>query len=375
MVAGVLVDGDATMAVGGTVTAIDGEEIWAFGHPFLGGGAFSMPLAKASVVAILPSQASSFKFFAVGEILGAFGVDRMHGVWGKLGDQVPMVPIEVEAGAETYSFRCVRHPVLFPLLVGYLTLGSHAAHGRTFGDQTVTVHVELSYQGAQTAVAEEVFSSADASALASEFVSAVVAYLENSPFDVPELESVRVRVQAAEELQWAEIVDAVPDRLMVRPGESLGVRLRMRPYRGQEVVRHFSIEVPEEAREGALDLIVADGSSWDAYDLQIRPSRPGSFADELRLLGRLVPSNRVVLAFERSDTGVALQGGNLQVPPSVLLTLRSGLGTNVAVTAHQVVRRTIDTLPFPVLGASRIPLRVRLDGDRLQQGGRGVEVQ
>jgi len=45
MVAGVLVTGDATVAVGGTVTEVRGDRVWAFGHPFLGGGALEMPLA------------------------------------------------------------------------------------------------------------------------------------------------------------------------------------------------------------------------------------------------------------------------------------------------------------------------------------------
>jgi len=79
MVAGVLVDGDVVLGAGGTVTEVRGDQVWAFGHPFLGGGQVEIPLARAHVVAVLPSQMQSFKFFTVGDRLGSLRADRTHG--------------------------------------------------------------------------------------------------------------------------------------------------------------------------------------------------------------------------------------------------------------------------------------------------------
>ncbi len=92
MVAGVMVDGDAVLAAGGTVTEVRGDQVWAFGHPFLGGGGFRLPMARARVVTVLPSQASSFKFFTVGEIVGSFVADRSSGIWGKWAKLLPWCP-------------------------------------------------------------------------------------------------------------------------------------------------------------------------------------------------------------------------------------------------------------------------------------------
>lgn len=359
MVAGVLVDGDATLAVGGTVTEVRGQEVWAFGHPFLGGGGMQLPLARARVLGVLPSIMSSFKLFNVGRPVGSFEVDRAHGVWGRLGVEPAMVAVQVSADGRTYQFRCVRHRVLLPLLVGYLTAGCNAARGRTFGEQTLEVRLEVEYGDGQSLSLEQGLSSADAPASAAAMVSGLLGYLQSSPFPMPDVERVRVELDADEDVARADVVDVVAERSVVRPGETLGVRVRLQPRQGAELTRLLSVRVPSQVPDGPLDLVVADGLSWSAYDLQARPFDPGSFADELRLVRRLLPSTHLVLAFERADFGVAVRGASMPVPPSVVLALRTGLGPNLGTTTHQVVGVVEEVFPYPLRGAQRLTLRVR----------------
>ena len=48
-----LLTGDMSVSADGTVTAIDGEKIYAFGHRFLASGATELPFARAEVLALL----------------------------------------------------------------------------------------------------------------------------------------------------------------------------------------------------------------------------------------------------------------------------------------------------------------------------------
>ena len=191
-------------------------------------------------------------------------------------------------------------------------------------------------------------------------VGAAVGYLENSPFEGPEVERVRIRLNTSERLETATIVDAIPERVIVSPGETLGVRLRLHPVRGDEYTRLTEIRIPPQLPEGRVDLVVADGASWTVYDLQKRPTLPASFGDELGIFERLVPSNRVVLALERRQMGVSLEGGSVSLPPSLVVQLRSGLGPNLQTWEYGVVGRVEEAMPTSVLGAQRIPLTVRL---------------
>ncbi|HYN23214.1 MAG TPA: SpoIVB peptidase S55 domain-containing protein, partial [Thermoanaerobaculia bacterium] len=71
-VAAVLVDGDFRLAAVGTVTDRYGDQVLAFGHPFLGMGPIRVPMATAEVVTLLSNQYTSFKISNLGEEIGAF---------------------------------------------------------------------------------------------------------------------------------------------------------------------------------------------------------------------------------------------------------------------------------------------------------------
>lgn len=372
MVAGLLATGDVTLSVGGTVTEVRGDKVWAFGHPFIGGGFLPMTLARARVVTVLPNLMSSFKFYSVGEPLGAFRVDRLHGVWGRLGETAPSVPLSIEVDGRSYRFDCMDHPVLLPLLAGYLTQGSLFAQGRQFGDQTVRVRVEGRLADGAEVALEETFASPDGPALAAGTVTMLLAYLEGSGIELPPVAEARVRLDSAERTDQIQIVEAVPQRRVVRPGERLGVHVRLRSWRGEESSQSVEIQVPAGTPRGRLDVVVADGASWTRYDLTMRPQSPRTAADVLRLLGRIEPSHRLVVALERADPGVTLPGGPISTPPSVQLALRSGLGGAVAPTTHRVVARTDRTFDAALSGGFRLPLLVRYDGSG-EEGGEPVE--
>ena len=359
MIATVLVDGDTTIAAGGTVTEVRGDRLWAFGHPSFGLGSTSLPLARARVVAVLPSLMSSFKFFAVGEPLGAMVADRRDGIVGRIGETAPMVPVEVVFNGTTRGFRASGHPVLLPLLTAYLSQASHGASGRTVGDQTVSTRIQVNYPGLAPAVVEASFASNQAAAESAAFAGAVLAYLENSPWAGPAIDSVQIRLDSAEEIRESTILEIVPERRVVRPGETLAVRFRLRPHRGPEEVRVLSLKVPASLPDGRLDLVGADGASWTAYDLRMRPLRPASFADELRLVNRLRPATSLVAVLERPDSGVAVAGGSLSAPPGLVMQLSAALGPNLETVAHSVVAEATADLSMPAAGAQRIPLMVR----------------
>ena len=56
-----LVNGDLQMGGTGTVTHIDGDRVYAFGHPLYNLGPTEFPMTRAYVYTVLPSLFSSFK--------------------------------------------------------------------------------------------------------------------------------------------------------------------------------------------------------------------------------------------------------------------------------------------------------------------------
>jgi len=65
-----LISGDLEMGATGTVTHIDGDRVYAFGHPFYNLGPTEFPMTRAYVHTILPSLMTSFKISSLGETIG-----------------------------------------------------------------------------------------------------------------------------------------------------------------------------------------------------------------------------------------------------------------------------------------------------------------
>ena len=359
MVAGVLVSGDAFLAAGGTVTEVRDGSVWAFGHPFLGTGDIRMPLARASVVTILPSLANSFKMFNVGETIGTLRSDRTHGVWGRFGEAPALLPMKVSVGATNYSYGLIDHPMLTPLLAGFMVNASHAVHGRTLGLQTVDLQLQIDFSDGAVLHLDQIFQGADSVVQGAAWTTAVLGYLSASVFTSPRMDSLTVNVDAKNGLRGATIIDVVPERRKLAPGETLRLRVRLRREGGTIESLEIPIEVPINLGEGRLDVVVADGASWAVYDLGARPFRPASFSDELRLLGRLRSSGTLVAAFERAGTSVVLPGGTVAAPVGVVASLQAALGPNVTTAAYRVLGKVETETVGPVLGAARIKLDIR----------------
>jgi hypothetical protein len=82
-----LLSGDMSVGADGTVTAIDGDRVYAFGHRFLAEGPTDLPFALAEVLALLPNLSSSFKISTAREWMGAITADRDTAISGLTGQQ------------------------------------------------------------------------------------------------------------------------------------------------------------------------------------------------------------------------------------------------------------------------------------------------
>ncbi len=94
MIAVELLSGDMSIGAEGTVTALDGKRLYAFGHQFMSVGNTQLPFARAEVLALLPNLSSSFKISSPLEWMGTITQDRSTSIYGELGRK-----------ADTHSFR------------------------------------------------------------------------------------------------------------------------------------------------------------------------------------------------------------------------------------------------------------------------------
>ncbi|NLH11438.1 MAG: hypothetical protein GX464_08885 [Holophagae bacterium] len=364
MMAPLLVWGDAIVGAGGTVTAREGDTLWAFGHPMLGLGSVRLPVAKARVLAVQRSFQSPFKIFAVGEPFGTLVADRPSGVLARVGPPPRGLPVEVEvrdgSGFTRWHFRVAEHPLLSPLMVTYVVNASLTTRAASAGDSSVHLRFRGRLADGQSLEISQAARSADAPARLASFAGAVTGVLCASELPHPPLAEVSVAVSRDETHAGASIEEVIPARTVVRPGETIAVEVRLQPFQAPRALQRLAITVPRVLAPQDIDLVVADGASWTEYLLKNRPSNPATFSQQLAALRRFEPSTTLVAALESREGSVGLSGGELSAtPPSWAWTLGSGLGKAVSRLPTSILSVTRWAAPYPLEGASRITLRVR----------------
>ncbi len=97
--------GDITLASVGSVTAVCGDDVYAFGHPDLWDGETSQTMHGASAVGISTGSFGSYKLANVGAPVGEIVQDRLEGIFGTIG--APPVAVDLSSST-SYRGRTVK---------------------------------------------------------------------------------------------------------------------------------------------------------------------------------------------------------------------------------------------------------------------------
>jgi hypothetical protein len=281
----VLVQGDASINSACTVTAVQADRVYLCGHPFLSLGDIQIPMARSRVVTTLSSELASTKIVNVGGSIGTITGDHLTAVTGRLGAPPAMIPMDLTlqvsgtepAKQKTLHFEIVNHPKLTPLLVA-LTTFSGLTQNSLYGEGT-TLHLsgEIRLQGHATVQIENTFApgdslSPDGLPIALTMQN-VFGRLFVNTFEPAKVDRISLRVESVAGRKSFTIESAWLEKGEAAPGETLRVRVLLRPYRGAARVEETILRVPEQVARGTtLRILVSDS------DLLNRASRGFAFA-------------------------------------------------------------------------------------------------
>lgn len=94
----------------GTVTAVCGDDVFAFGHPNEWNSALSLNIHGAAAARVVPDLGGSYKMVsAIGKVKGRLVDDRLAGIRGTLGAGTPTIPITTTVVAGDVRNTAVSH--------------------------------------------------------------------------------------------------------------------------------------------------------------------------------------------------------------------------------------------------------------------------
>lgn len=261
-----LLRGDLRLATSGTVTWVDGDVVYAFGHPFFGSGRVEMPMAPAEVIHTLADMSGSYHLVNLAPSVGAVLEDRQAGVVGRLGHPARMIPIDLRVrggdyGDEAFHFEVVASSRLTPLLAGTAVANSLFLSNGYTEKTTVLARGALRLENLGALPLEMAFSGSQGTdptlALAGTLFS-ILQGLWDNPLEEVVVEGLDVAIDVKAEPVSYRIESVHYDRGRLEPGEKLRIRCVLREHRGETVTQELSVPLPERLpRRGTLTLAVS----------------------------------------------------------------------------------------------------------------------
>jgi hypothetical protein len=299
-----LIRGDLSITPGCTVTTVDHGKILACGHPIFSFGNVSMPLARAHVLTTLASAMASTKIITTGGTIGTLTQDRVTAIGGRLGDGPPMIPVDVTLlvgdAQKQFHFEVIESPQLTPLLVALATYNGIVGNAAYGEGSTLQLDGEIAIKGHTTVELKDLFAPTDVPVPGGFFVAtdvqAIFSQIYSNPYEIPHVAGIHLRVTALPERRAATIDDAWVEANEVRPGETVNVKVQLRPYRGAAFVQEFPITIPMQAARGPLQLVISDAETVNRTVQSLAASSQGQLPgleELIKLLNREHQNDRL----------------------------------------------------------------------------------
>jgi hypothetical protein len=369
MVSAVLMEGDLSLQASCTVTAIVDGRVYVCGHPLFGFGSVQIPMARARVLTTLSSELESTKIVNVGGTIGSFSQDRVTAVVGSLGAAPNLIPIDMTVatpdGDKHLSFRMMSNPKITPLLMGLAALNG-LVQNPVYGEGT-TLHLSgaIDITGHASVALDNLFTPTDSftpdGTSVAGAVQGVFMRIFSNPYEGAKIERVTLRMEALPERRQATIEGAWLDKSEAEPGDTINVKVQLRPYRGSPVIRDVKVTIPPQATRGtSMQILASDSATLNRMSVVSGSSGNLQNLEQLiSVLNRERRNNRLYVTLLGPSPTMVVQD---KVMPNVPASQINLLGQRGGPASSQMMRESAG-------GEWSVPL------DQVFQGSTSVTIQ
>jgi hypothetical protein len=375
-VAGVLVDGDMGVTGLGTVTYNDGKRVLAFGHSFFNLGPVDMPMSKGEVLMTLSSSYQPNKFANATDIVGSLRQDRHSGIMGVLGARSDMIPVtmkvrsldakEAVRGEKDFHFNIFVQQKWTPYLM-MLTLYNSISGLNEFVDEaTYRLNGQVELTGQRNVSLSTMQASGDMPMPAPLMLAGWFGeklnrlYLNN--VNPPDVTRVTVTVDLLPERRVAAIENAWAATPEVQAGDEVAVKVFLRPYRGEPLLREFTVKIPAGLAKGDHRILLSDADTVNR--MQNMAGTMNRFIDlpgTVSLLNQERTNNKLYVSLvEASPTAYYDDKTLPSLPASVLNVMQAGRASNRSLFTSPETATEQMALPFDYVVSGSYSLRIHV---------------
>lgn len=362
-----LIDGDVRLAAVGTITHREGNRILAFGHPLFLAGDVALPMTGGVIHSVLPSMELSFKIFSPSAPIGVITQDRESGVSGVIGPAPPMVPILASVAAsgersDTYDFRVAKHELLTSVLIAIGLVDIALQPIGMMEEITLNSRIKLIFTDSTQTTIRHTFPGPNPIAQFFEKTQSELKLLFENPFQPVELTKVETEFTFSPGRKTAQLLSVQSNRVSLKPGETLSLRLRLREYRGEEVEKEVLIPIPVATPAGTVAITISSRDDFLNSEMNRAPQKvvPVSFSRLLEIIEESGQEEEVIIAGYIPARGVLLEDKELpQLPPFLWKVFSSEKGGGLIQPIGQSLLFKIPVaMDWVVSGSTNIEIKV-----------------
>jgi hypothetical protein len=255
-----LVTGDMELTAIGTVTHVEGNKVFALGHPAFLAGDVEIPVSTVDVFDVVPRQSLSFKLGVPSELVGTMRFDGSSGVYAEVGIIPEMIGVSVNVDNEyLYRYNIAKVKDLLPQLIEAVFTESVVRSKGIFGEGNVWITTTVGFSVSSGFLKDDfsltfndilpVYNLQVGYYYALSDVISLLSFLNYNPSFKVDINKVHIDV-STKELDAGFIVFVVPSKSKVNRGEEVSVKVGIRKFRGDIETKEFTFRVPTWVQSG-----------------------------------------------------------------------------------------------------------------------------
>ncbi|NOT34102.1 MAG: hypothetical protein HOP12_08025 [Candidatus Eisenbacteria bacterium] len=268
--------GDLNLSAIGTLTYRDGDRVLIFGHPLFQAGEVKLPLSRAEITTIIPTDVSSFKLGRPGEPIGTATQDRRAAMAGRLGPVPHLLPITVSlieaSRRRNFHFESIEDRTLLPSMVGIAAFNSLMESGGAGAGQTLRWTLRASGPGRELTMSDVVAGEAPGAEMLNA-ISGPLRFLAGNPYERLALDSIQVAIEIEPRREQWVLRGVRLATAAVRPGGIAHVACEVESWRGGRRTVMLQVPVPHEVPAGRYSLFVGGAAELMRMEAARLPGR------------------------------------------------------------------------------------------------------